>query len=106
MRHLFSQARATRTIAQPRHPDRTGAARHSEPVAPAIVLFSVVKFLVWCILLVLCWPLALLALILYPIVWILLLPFRVMGIAVEGALGMVRGIVLLPARLLRGPRAS
>jgi len=63
------------------------------------------KFLVWCILLVLCWPLALLALVTYPIVWILLLPFRIVGIAVEGVLGIVRGIMTLPVRLLRGPRA-
>ena len=60
-------------------------------------------FLVWCILLVLCWPLALLALEMYPIVWILLLPFRIVGFAVEGVLGIVRGIVMLPARVLRGP---
>ena len=60
-----------------------------------------VKFLVWCILLVLCWPLALLALVMYPIVWILLLPFRIVGIAVEGVLELVRGIIMLPVRLLR-----
>ena len=64
-----------------------------------------VKFVLWCILLVLCWPLAVLALILYPIVWLLLLPFRLVGIAVEGALEFVRAIILLPARILRGPRA-
>jgi hypothetical protein len=64
------------------------------------------KLLLWCILLVLCWPLALLALIVYPLVWILLLPFRVVGIAVDGVLLLLRGIVLLPARLLSGPRAS
>ncbi len=63
------------------------------------------KFLLWCLLLVLCWPLALLALVLYPLVWLLLLPFRLVGIAVEGVLGLVRAIVLLPARVLRGPRA-
>jgi hypothetical protein len=62
-------------------------------------------FLVWCILLVLCWPLALFALVMYPIVWILLLPFRIVGVAVEGALEVVRGIMMLPVRLLRGPRA-
>jgi hypothetical protein len=62
-------------------------------------------FLVWCIVLVLCWPLALLALILYPVVWILLLPFRIAGIAVDGVFELIRGIVMLPARLLRGPRA-
>jgi hypothetical protein len=60
-----------------------------------------VKFLLWCILLVLCWPLALLALVLYPIVWLLLLPFRVVGIAVGGVLELVKSIILLPARVLR-----
>jgi hypothetical protein len=63
------------------------------------------KFLVWCILLVLCWPLAFLALILYPLVWIVLIPFRLLGIAVEGVLGLFRGIIMLPARLVSGPGA-
>jgi hypothetical protein len=62
-----------------------------------------VKFLVWLILLVVCWPLALLALVLYPLVWLLLLPFRILGIAVEGVLELVRAIILFPARVLRGP---
>ena len=62
------------------------------------------SFLVWCVLLVLCWPLALLALVAYPLVWILLIPFRIVGVAVEGVLGLVRGIIMLPVRLLRGPR--
>ena len=61
------------------------------------------KFLLWLILLVVCWPLALLALLLYPIVWLLLLPFRVLGIAVEGVLQLLRALLLLPARVLRGP---
>jgi len=60
-----------------------------------------VKFLLWCILLVLCWPLALLALVLYPIVWLLLLPFRIIGIAVGGVLSLIWAIVTLPARILR-----
>ena len=60
-----------------------------------------VKFLLWCILLVLCWPLALAALVLYPIVWLLLLPFRLVGIAVGGALELVWAIVTLPARVIR-----
>jgi hypothetical protein len=60
-----------------------------------------VKFLLWCILLVFCWPLALAALILYPLVWLLLLPFRVVGIAVEGALGLVWAVVTLPLRMAR-----
>jgi len=61
------------------------------------------KFLLWLILLVICWPLALLALILYPLVWLLLLPFRLVGIAVEGVFQLLKGLILLPARLLRGP---
>ena len=59
------------------------------------------KFLLWCILLVLCWPLPLAALVLYPLVWLLLLPFRLVGIAVEGALELVWAIITLPARVLR-----
>jgi hypothetical protein len=59
------------------------------------------KFLLWCILLVLCWPLALVALVLYPLVWLLLLPFRIVGIAVGGVLELVGAIIFLPARLLR-----
>ena len=59
------------------------------------------KFLLWCILLVLCWPLALLALVAYPVVWLLLLPFRLLGIAVGGALGLLWAVVTLPARLLK-----
>jgi hypothetical protein len=60
-----------------------------------------VKFLLFCILFVMCWPLALLALVLYPFVWLLLLPFRVLGIAVGGVLELVKSIILLPARVLR-----
>jgi hypothetical protein len=60
-----------------------------------------VKFLLWCILFVLCWPVALLALVLYPLVWLLLLPFRILGIAVGGVLAVVSSIIMLPARLLR-----
>jgi hypothetical protein len=61
------------------------------------------KFLLWLILLVVCWPLALLALVLYPLVWLLLLPFRLVGIAVDGVLQLLRAVLLLPARVLRGP---
>ena len=60
------------------------------------------KFLLWCILLVLCWPLALAALVVYPLVWLLLLPFRLVGIAVEGALELVWAIITLPARVIGG----
>jgi len=63
------------------------------------------SFLLWLILLVLCWPLALLALILYPIVWLLLLPFRLLGIVVGGVLDLIWAAVTLPARLLKGPGA-
>jgi hypothetical protein len=63
------------------------------------------KFLLWCILLVLCWPLAVLALIVYPVVWVLLIPFRLVGIAVDGVLGLLRSLVMLPAKLVSGPRA-
>ena len=63
-----------------------------------------VKFVLWLVLFVLCWPLALAALVLYPIVWVLLLPFRLVGIAVEGVFSLLRAVVTLPARLL-GARA-
>jgi len=65
-----------------------------------------IKFLLWCILLVLCWPLALLALVLYPVVWLLLLPFRILGIAVEGILELLRAVILFPARLLSAPHRA
>ncbi|OGD23628.1 MAG: hypothetical protein A2Y69_02785 [Candidatus Aminicenantes bacterium RBG_13_59_9] len=63
-----------------------------------------VKFLLWLILLVLCWPLALLALILYPIVWLLLLPFRLLGITVSAVFDLLKAVITLPARILRGGR--
>ena len=59
------------------------------------------KFLLWCILLVLCWPLAIAALVVYPLVWLLLLPFRMVGIAVEGALELVWALITLPVRIVR-----
>lgn len=61
-----------------------------------------VTFLLWCILLMISWPMALLALVLYPLVWILLLPFRMVGIAVEGVLELVRAVITLPLRVLGG----
>ena len=64
-----------------------------------------VAFLLWCLLLVVCWPLALLALIAFPFVWLILLPFRILGIAVEGVFGLLKAILFLPARVLRGPHA-
>ena len=59
------------------------------------------KFLIFCVLLIFCWPIALMALILYPIVWLLLLPFRIVGIAVEGVLELVWALITFPARLVR-----
>lgn len=64
------------------------------------------NFLLWLILLFFCWPLALAVLVLYPIVWLFLLPFRILGIAVEGVLELLKAIILLPARVLRGPRRA
>ncbi len=63
-------------------------------------------FLLWCLLFVVCWPLALLALVVYPIVWLLSLPFRLVGIAVGGVFDLLRAIIYLPARVLRGPRTA
>ena len=63
-----------------------------------------VGFLLWCILFVLCWPLALLALIAYPFVWLISLPFQIIGITLHGVFALLSAILLLPARLLRGPR--
>jgi hypothetical protein len=62
------------------------------------------NFLLWLILLVVCWPLALLALLLYPIIWLLALPFRVLGIAVNGVFELLTALLTLPARIMRGPR--
>ena len=64
------------------------------------------KFLLWLILLILCWPLAILALVLYPNVWLLLLPFRLVGIAVGGVLTLLKAVIFLPERVLRGPSAA
>jgi hypothetical protein len=60
-----------------------------------------IAFLLWCLLLVVCWPLALVAAILYPVIWLFLLPFRLAGIAVHGALALVTAVVMLPVRVLR-----
>ena len=69
----------------------------SPPLRPGV---NMAGFLLWCILFVLCWPVALLALVLYPLVWLLLLPFRILGIAVGGVLALVKGLIFLPARVL------
>lgn len=63
-----------------------------------------IAFLLWCILLILCWPVALLALVLFPVVWLITLPLRIAGIAVHGVFALLRAMFLLPVRLLRGPR--
>ena len=64
------------------------------------------KFLLWLLLLVFCWPLALLALVLYPLVWLLLLPFKLLGIAVDGILAFFKALFFLPARIIGGPRPA
>jgi len=63
-------------------------------------------FLVWLLLLFICWPLAILALVLYPLVWLLLLPFRLIGLTLEGVFRLLTAIITLPARVLRGPRRA
>jgi hypothetical protein len=63
-----------------------------------------IKFLLWCLLLVVCWPLAILALLLWPLVWLIALPFRLLGVAVEGVFELLRAIVMLPARVFGGAR--
>jgi hypothetical protein len=73
------------------------------PTATAAKEANMTKFLLWLILLVICWPLALLGLLLYPIVWILLLPFRLLGMTVNAVFELLRALILLPARVLRGP---
>lgn len=62
-------------------------------------------FFLWCILLIICWPVALFALVAYPIVWLLLLPFRIVGIAFHGVFALLRALFFLPVRVLRGPHA-
>jgi hypothetical protein len=75
--------------------------RIDDRAAPLAAILPMVKFLLWCILLVLCWPLALAALVLYPLVWLILMPFRIAGIAVGGVLELVSAIILLPVRMLK-----
>jgi len=64
------------------------------------------KFMIWLLLLIFCWPLALLALVLYPLIWLLSLPFRLLGVAVEGVFELLRAILFLPARVLGGRPAA
>lgn len=63
-------------------------------------------FLAWLLLFLVCWPLALLALVLYPFVWLILLPFRLLGVAVDSVFGLLKAVLFLPARLLRGPQRA
>lgn len=65
-----------------------------------------IAFLLWLLLLIFCWPIALLALILWPLVWLILLPFRLLGFAVDGVFAFLRALFMLPARILRGPKAT
>ena len=66
---------------------------------------EMIKFLLWLLLLAVCWPLAIVALVMWPVVWLLTLPFRLVGLAVEGVFALLRAIVLLPARLVGGRTA-
>jgi hypothetical protein len=75
-----------------------GIVHHDQSLESA----HMIKFLLWLLLFVFCWPLALLALVLYPLVWLVTLPFRLIGIAVEGVFEFLRAILLLPSRVLRG----
>jgi hypothetical protein len=79
----------------------TGTAECTYGLVTQFEVDVMAKFLLWCILLVICWPLALLALIAYPFVWLLLLPFRIVGIAVGGVLELVSAIIFLPVRMVR-----
>ena len=84
---------------------RAGEDGRNRQATGFVRVVSMIKFLLWCLLLVLCWPLALIALIVYPVVWVLLLPFRVVGIAVGGVFALLAAIIMFPARVLGGPRA-
>ena len=80
--------------------------RGMELLRGVVVSITMLTFLIWLLLLILCWPLALAALLLYPIIWLLALPFRLVGITLEGVFRLLAAIILLPARLLRGPRGA
>lgn len=66
----------------------------------------ILTFFLWCLLFILCWPIAILAVLLFPLVWLLILPFRIVGYGLEGLLGLLRGLFLLPARILGGSRRA
>jgi hypothetical protein len=83
------------------HKDNTNLAPAGRVLTFRRLFFLMLKFLIWCVLFVLCWPLALLALVLYPIVWLVLLPFRIVGIAVGSVLALIWALVVLPAKVLR-----
>ena len=84
-------------------PPKPGTSAASLPYLSHRRFWPLLTFVLWCILLVLCWPVALAALVLYPIIWLLLLPFRIVGFAVDGVLKLLWTIVTLPARLLSSP---
>ncbi len=67
---------------------------------------TMLTFLLWCLLLVVCWPIAIVAVLLFPLVWLLILPFRILGYGLEGLLGLIRGLFMLPARILGGNRRA
>ncbi len=79
---------------------RSGFDLPLELAGAGFVSHDVTKFLLWCLLLVLCWPVAILALLIYPFVWLVLLPFRLLGIAVDGMLALLRAVVFFPVRVL------
>jgi hypothetical protein len=83
------------------HKDNTNLAAAWCVLSFQEAVFLMLKFLIWCVLFVMCWPLALVALVLYPIVWLVLLPFRIVGIAVGSVLALVWALVILPAKVLR-----
>ena len=90
---------------------RTFGTRPATPYAIRLLVrvareADMLKFLLWLLLLIFCWPLALLALVLYPFVWLLSLPFRLVGVAVEGVFELLRAILMLPARVLGGRRPA
>jgi hypothetical protein len=89
--------------AEPQFDTLTSGELFNKPIRSIWQETAMTAFLLWCILFVLCWPLALLALVLYPFVWLILLPFRIVGIAVHGVLALVWAVVMLPFRLLSAP---
>jgi hypothetical protein len=90
--------------ARRRQEGRNGGPRNEQ--VRIFVFPGVLTFLLWCLLLIISWPLALIALVAYPVVWVALIPFRLVGIAVGGILALIRSVVMLPARMLGRPRSA